>query len=198
MPRRDKSKYIRELKRETRAMKEKFAILVSNTSKRLQEEGKTVEDLRVLLITRNGRILQKELESKSNIPETFITLNGYWSFFKYDILSCIITTFCSNLKLELDEYISSLKRYCKKRICAVPKSGCFCRSKAETEYFQVDRVFESEMMKIKMGQLGLINKLEEILGTTLRISKTIDLSQYSHAFQFRYYLRSRLIWFFHI
>ncbi len=130
MPETERRRLIRRLQSETDNMKRKFAVLVCRTMDRLKDKRRIVEDLIVLLATlneRHGNKITKKLRKKANINEAFLTLNKFWSFFECDILSSIIDGFCSELKTELEDYISSLKEYCKRRICEVPSNSCISR-----------------------------------------------------------------------
>ena len=150
----------------------KFAILVGRTLVNVIEKNTSVVNLRVLLSNLNGRNrnkLTEELIGITDINEAFLALNQFWSFFEYDILSCIIEGFCIDLKPELDEYNSSLKEYCKRRVCEVP-GGSVCSKEIEAEkilYIQVDKSFAAEIERIKMEELqDLESKLGLLLGTS--------------------------------
>ncbi len=176
----ERRRLIRRLQSETDDMKRKFAILVCRTMKLLKEKEIIVEDLRVLIATlneRDGNRITKKLKKKANMNNAFLALNKFWSFFECDVLSSIIVSFCSELRTELEEYISSLKEYCKRRICEVPSDSCISREVSKSErkkklYIKIDKSFTSEMEKIKMKDLqALENTLEKILGTKLWILK---------------------------
>ncbi len=176
----ERRQLIKRLQSETDDMKRKFATLVCRTMKLLKEKGIIVEDLIVLLATLNehaGNRVTKKLRKKSNLNEAFLTLNKFWSFFECDILSSIIDSFCSELKTELEEYISSLKEYCKRRICEVPSDSCISREVSKSGekkklHIKIDKVFTTEMEKIKMKNLvDLENTLEKHFGTKLWILK---------------------------
>ncbi len=145
----ERKRLIRRLQSETVDMKIKFAILVCRTMKHLKEKEIIVEDLIVLLATlneRDGNKITKKLRKKSDMNKAFLALNEFWSFFECDILSSIIVSFCSELKTELEEYISSLKKYCKRRICEVPSDSCISREVSKSEetkklYIKIDNFY---------------------------------------------------------
>ncbi len=176
----ERRRLIRRLQSETGDMKRKFAILVCRTMDRLKGKGKSVGDLSVLLATlneRDGNRITKRLRKIVDMNEAFLALNKFWSFFECDILSSIIVSVCSELKTELEDYISSLKEYCKRRICEVPSDTCINREISKSKekkklYIKIYKIFTTEMKKIKMKDLkDLENALENVLGTKLWILK---------------------------
>ena len=169
------------LKRETDNMKRNFAVLVGKTLDHLLRKGKTVKDLSARLTSLNGRNenkLTKKLKKITDISDAFIALNKFWSFFDYDILSCIIEGFCSELEPTLNKYLSSLKEFCKRRVCEIPSVCNKETVKLKTKkslYIQIDKSFVAEINRIKMKDLKeLANILGELLGTSLIILKVSD------------------------
>ena len=117
---------MRRLNIETDEMKENFTGLVGTTLINLIGKGITVKTLRATLTNLNGRNRNKiteKLKGETDINEAFMVFSQFWSFFQYDILSSIIKGFCHDLKPQLDEYTSSLKLYCERRVCEVPNGS---------------------------------------------------------------------------
>ncbi len=101
-------------------MKKKFAILVGTTLINLIGKGTTVKTLRATLTNLNRREIAEELKGTTDINDAFMLLSKFWSFLDYDILSIFIKSLCSDLKPELNEYTSSLREYCERRVYEVP------------------------------------------------------------------------------
>ena len=166
-------KFKRRLKIETDNMITQFTVLVGKTLLNIIEKKTSVKILRATLTNlneRNGNKLTEELKEITDIDEAFIVLKKFWSFLKYNILTCIIQTFCSELQPELDKYTSSLKEYCKRRVHEVA-DGSGCSKESEEEkilYIRVDESFSDEIRRIKIENLtDLESKLELLLGTSL-------------------------------
>ena len=150
-----------------------FAVLVGKTLVNILEKKTSVKTLSTTLGNlneRNGNKLTKKLEKTTNMDKAFRVLKPFWSFFEYNILICIIQTFCSELQPELDRYNSLLKEYCERRVCEVP-DGSGCSKELEEEkilHIRVDKSFSDEIKRMKLKDLtDLESKLAGLLGTSL-------------------------------
>ncbi len=153
-------------------MKRKFTVLVGTTLDKLIGKGTTVKTLRSTLTNLNGRDgnkITEELKGILDINDAFMVFSKFWAFFEYDILSTIIESFCHDLKPQLDEYTSSLKEYCKRRVCEVPNGSGGKESEEENILLiQVDATFNAEITRIKLENLKVLgSKLGKVLGTSL-------------------------------
>ena len=87
-------------------------------------------------------------ETKEDVRELFLELWNYWSFFDYEFLSIIIDRFCSDLKSELQAYISSFKEYCERRICEIPSDVFKKREDDDYNlYVKCDHNFDKDTVK---------------------------------------------------
>ncbi len=154
-------------------MKKKFAILVGTTLINLIGKGITVETLRATLKKRNrrhGDKITEELIGLTDINDAFMVFSKFWSFFDYNILSLVIESLCSDLKPRLNEYTSSLREYCKRRVCEVPAAD----GEEQISHFQVDETFASEITRVKFENLKVLGSiLGKLLGTNLLIIELI-------------------------
>ena len=161
------------LKIETNNMITQFTVLVGKTLVSILEKKTSVKTLRTTLTNlngRNGNKLTEQLQKISDMDEAFFELTQFWSFFEYNILTCIIQTFSSELQPELDRYTSLLKEYCKRRIHEVPDdSGCSEESEEEKIlYIRIDKSFSDEIKRIKIEDLtDLESNIGLLLGTNL-------------------------------
>ena len=120
--------------------------------------------------------LSNKLKKVTVISEAFEVLYDFWSFFDYKILGAIITSFCFDLKPDLDEYVLKFKEYCNRRVCEVPDDSYSTKlSKSEQKkklHIQIDQTFIKEVERLKMVDLkDLTDILGKILDTDLRILK---------------------------
>ncbi len=165
---------LRRLNIETDEMKEDFTALIATTLINLIGKGITVKNLRATLTNLNGRDgnkMTEKLKGETDINEAFMVFSKFWSFFQYDILRSIIKGFCQDLKPQLEEYSSSLKRYCERRVCEVPSvSGGKESEDEKIMHIQVDETFNAEITRIKLENLEVLgSKLGKLLGTSLLI-----------------------------
>ncbi len=173
---------MRRLKRETHEMKDRFAILMGRTLRSLKKHDISVGELKALLKQLNPpkkSKLSNKLKKVKVISKAFEVLYNFWSFFDYKILGAIITSFCFDLKPDLDEYVLKFKEYCNRRVCEVPDDSYSTKlSKSEEKkklHIQIDQNFVDEIKKLKMKDLkDLSNILEDILDTHLQILKIED------------------------
>ena len=137
------------------------------------EKKTSVKTLRTTLTNlngRNGNKLTEQLQKISDMDEAFFELTQFWSFFEYNILTCIIQTFSSELQPELDRYNSLLTEYCKRRVYEVP-DGSGCGKESEEEkilYIRIDKSFSEEIKRVRIEDLtDLESNIGLLLGTSL-------------------------------
>ncbi len=123
--------------------------------------------------------LASKIKKVTVISDAFDVLYDFWSFFDYKILEAIITSFCFDLKSDLDEYVLKFKEYCNRRVCEVPDDSYSTKlSNSEDKkklHIQIDQNFVDEIKKLKMKDLkDLSDILENILDVHLRILKIED------------------------
>ncbi len=177
-----REKLKRRLKKETNKMIERFAILIGRTLSSLRKHDVSIGELKALLKNLNGHKKNKltnRLKKVTVISKAFDVLYDFWSFFDYKILGAIITSFCFDLKPDLDEYVLKFKEYCNRRVCEVPDDSYSTKlSKSEEKkklHIQIDQNFVDEIKKLKMKDLkDLSDILEDILDTHLRILEIKD------------------------
>ncbi len=163
-------------------MIKRFAILTGKTLLSLKKHDISIGELKALLKQLNPpkkSKLSKKLKKVKVISKAFEVLYNFWSFFDYNILEAIITSFCHDLKPDLDEYVLNFKEYCNRRVCEVPDESYSTKlSKSEEKkklHIQIDQNFVAEIKKLKMKDLkDLSDILEDILDTHLRILEIKD------------------------
>ena len=133
-----------------KAIKMKFAVLVSNTLQSLKAHKVSLQDLKLVIKTylSENEVLRlfANAESLNNMFSEH--LFNYWSFFDYELLAVIIESCCMELKSKLDAYIATFNEYCKRRCSEVPTSFM---SKAEGEqYFTLTVKLSKELDQVKM------------------------------------------------
>ncbi len=157
-------------------MKKKFTVLVGITLVELIEKGTAVKTLKATLKNLHGRNenrITEELEGITDINDAFMVFGDFWSFFQYDILSAIIESFCRDSISTLDEYTSSLKNYCERRVCEFPNGSG--NKEEKNLYIQVDATFGVEITRIKLENVTkLASELGKLLGTGLLFIDMID------------------------
>ena len=144
-----------------------FAILVSKTLRSLKAHAINYTQLKVLMkkyLPKKNNLFSKEKEE--TLDQIFLAFHDYWSFFDYEFLILIISTFCTELEKEKNEYISTFNKFCKRKVSEVPTNFT---SIASGKYFflwvKIDREFDSLTM----------SELKE-LEVKLRHNTKMDLS----------------------
>ncbi len=187
LPDAQRDKLKRRLKMETREIINHFAGLVGRTMSILNDKGVTIDRLIVVIehsYARKGNKLITQLEEVTIISKAFRVLHHFWSFFDYEILGVIITSFCRESKSDFDEYVFRFKKYCRRRVCEVPDDS-YPKEISESEqkktlYVQIDQNFIDEIERMKMEDLkmedlkDIVDNLEKILETNLCILEIKD------------------------
>ncbi len=176
---------MRRLKNETDEMIDRFASLIGRTLSSLRKHEVSIGELKLLLNQLNApkkSKLSNKLKKVTVISEAFEVLYDFWSFFDYKILGAIITSFCFDLKPDLDEYVLKFKEYCNRRVCEVPDDSYSTKlSKSEEKkklHIQIDQNFVNEIRKLKMKDLNdLSDILKDILDTDIRILNIGELQE---------------------
>ncbi len=167
---------------ETKDIVNHFAGLVGKTMFAVKNKGVSIDELIAVIehsYARNGNKLIDQLKEVTIISKAFRVLYHFWSFFDYEILGVIITSCCSNLKFDFDEYVSSFKKYCRRRVCEVPDDS-YPKEISELErkttlYIQIDQNFIDEIERLKMEDLkDIVDNLRKVLETSLCILKIED------------------------
>ncbi len=167
---------------ETKEIVNHFAVLVGKTMFALKNKGVSIDELITVIehsYARNGNKLIDQLEEVTIISKAIRVLYHFWSFFDYEILEVIITSCCCELKSDFDEYVSSFKKYCRRRVCEVPDDS-YPKDLSESEqkkilYIQIDQNFINEIERMKMEDLKVIaDNLRKVLETNLCILKIED------------------------
>lgn len=153
---------IARLEEDTRIIKYKFAILVTKTSNYLEDRGAQCKGLYVLIENIQDSKFKDLTRQCTTISELFQNLANYWSFLDYEFLKCIINCYeCSELKSEMISYDSSLKEYCRRRLCELPANVFEKRGDGNNLYVKVDG-------NISTCTLQDVKKLE------IRLSRLLD------------------------
>ena len=108
---------------ESDEMMEKFSVLVGKTISSCKQDSFGVSDLRAVLKNYSAGKVLESLDSGTDTGNMWEKIADYWSFFDYKILSIIIKGLCkdhADLLQDLNEYVSDIKEYCKRRLCEVP------------------------------------------------------------------------------
>ncbi len=152
------------LKKETVEMKGRFAVLVAKTLSSLRKHEISIGELKALLKNLNGPKVTNDLEKVTDISEAFDVVYDFWSFFDYKILGFIISSFCSDLNTDFEEYESKFEEYCVRRVCEEPDDSY----SSESKYcFQIDETFMNEVERLNLkipDILYLTDNLKGILG----------------------------------
>ncbi len=167
---------------ETEEIVDHFAELVGKTMLALDDKGISIGQLTAIIehsYPRNRNKLIDQLEKVTIISDVFRVLYHFWSFFDFKILKVIINSCCCYLKSDFDEYVSSFKKKCRRRVCEVPDDSNHKEmsesERKKTLYIQIDQNFIDEIDRIKMEDLKIIvDNLGKILETDLCILKIED------------------------
>jgi hypothetical protein len=155
---------IARLEFESKHMKKKFTTIVFKTMRLLEQKGVSCEDLLALLAFSHYDNFSTLFRDAMSIHDLFTKLMAYCSYFNYELLSLIITTFCNlELKETLEEYVSALKQYCQRRIVEVPTH--MLRTEASSKnivYIKMERdFFNTRLNDVKFIQ-GTLSRLLEM------------------------------------
>ena len=144
-----------------------FASLVSKTLRSLKAHNINFTELKVLITTYvKSKSLTKLLSKKKTLEKIFIAFRDYWSFFDYEILSLIISNFCTELEKEKNEYISAFNEFCKRKVSEVPTNFT---SIASGRHYILRVIIKREFDFVTMSEL-------KELEVKLRNITKIDLS----------------------
>lgn len=144
----EKERLFARLNMESGNMQDEFALLVDRTRESLERQKKACSDLVVLVSHSKNNKLVRLFEESTSITELFKKLCSCWSFFNYKFLEVIIKGHCSDLKIELSKYITSFKKYCKRRICEVPVNVFNSNAKVEHKlYVKCDKKFDKNTLE---------------------------------------------------
>ena len=167
-----KDKLIQRLTLESDEIKAKFAILVSRTTKSLEKNHVSVDNLKITLKNLGLNELVEKLHDESDLNKALIKASDYWSFFEYETVTSIISSYCKDdddLQQEVESYISSFKIYCQRRLCEVPIDNFETEMHKKTMklYVKMDETFNISLNEVKKIEA----KLSVLLDTDLYLCK---------------------------
>ena len=167
-----KDELIERLTSESDRIKTQFAVLVSKTSISLKNNDVSVGNLKLTLKSLGLDELVEKIYNESDLTEALITASDYWSFFDYETVTSIISSYCTNLQQEAESYISSFKIYCQRRLCEVPIDNFKTEIHKKTTklHVKMDETFTIPLNKVKKIE----RKLSSLLDTSLRLLKIED------------------------
>ena len=149
-------------------IKFKFSILVYKTLESLKNSDKSPGDLHAsinILFPENDEILGNFVATKA-FSEIF--KQNYWSFFDYELLALIINTCCTELKKDLNEYVTTFNAYCCRRVSEVPTPFTSISGKHYIIRVKLAKEFDSlTMNEVK----DLEARLRNIIKKDLRLLK---------------------------
>ena len=168
----DKERLLRRLESESKNISHEFAIIAAKTTKSLKETLKgsvvSTQDLILLVKTSKNRLYEK-CKDITEVSDLFSKVSDHWSFFDYEFLSLFINAYCPELVQSLEEYKSSLKNYCRRRIVEVPIDMFEKKDVDEdTLFVKLDESF----INITLQQIKVMeSKLSLLLGRDLYFLK---------------------------
>ena len=170
-----KDELMKRLVNESDRIKAKFAVLVSRTSVSLKNNDVSVGSLKLTFKSLGLDELVEKLHDESDLTEALIEASNYWSFFDYEAVTSIISSYCKNdadLQQEVESYISSFKIYCQRRLCEVPIDNFETKIHKKTTklHVKMDEAFTIPLNKVKKIE----GKLSYLLDTSLRLLKIED------------------------
>ena len=158
----EKETLLTRLSEDLERVKMIFARLVSKTLDSLKGRKITYNQLKVLITTYvpKSKVLETKLFSKKkSLEQIFLALRDYWSFFDYELLFLMISTFCTELEEEKNEYTSTFKSFCERKVSEVPTN--FTSIATGRHYILrviIDREFDSvAMTELKKLEIKLRN-----------------------------------------
>ena len=108
------------LEGESQAIRLEFASLVISAEREMTQQNFTHQDM-IRTIIYYDSSLKSEFDSANSIPDVFIIANNFWSFFNYDLLEYIISSFqLVNANAHVQQYKTSFQEYCKRRLYECP------------------------------------------------------------------------------
>ena len=147
---------------ESDGIKTKFAVLVGRTSISLGRNNVSVGHLKLTFTSLGLDELVEKLHDESDLNEALMKASKYWSFFDYEIVTSIISTYCVDLQQEVESYISSFKIYCQRRLCEVPIDNFETEIHKKTTklYVKMDETFTISLNEVKRIEAKLSGLLD--------------------------------------
>jgi hypothetical protein len=158
---------VAELRVQSKAIQNKFAIIVDRTKTSLEDQDISCQNLKTLFKFSAYSSHCTLFEDGMSMNDLFLELSDYWSFFDYELLTLIVERRCPELGDKLEEYISDLKEYCRRRIIEVPAHMLDAKS---TSKDTVTIKYEKEFYDITLNNIkDLQARLSLLLKTPLRL-----------------------------
>jgi hypothetical protein len=158
---------VAELRVQSEAIKNKFAIIVSRTLALLEKQEKPCEHLKALFKLSSYNSYCTLFVDGMSVMDLFDELSDKWSFFDYELLTLIIEGRCPELRDELEQYKSDLKEYCQHRIVEVP---AHMHTAKPTSTNTVTIKYEKEFYDITLKDIKLLQaRLSWLLKKPLRL-----------------------------
>lgn len=155
LPESERQRLIGRLEGESQSIRLEFATLVHSTVTALKQLDITPRTL-VRKFSYYDTSLRSEFTNTDSIEDIIDVANDYWSFFNYDLLEYVITTF----KLSrdgIDRYIVNFKEYCQRRLCE-------CRSDVAGSHNESGRRIVLKMdnqMSVQRSTLQDLRRLQD-------------------------------------
>ena len=119
-----------------------------------------------------SKSLAKLFSEQKTLDKMFLAFRDYWSFFDYEILSLIISTFCNELEEEKNEYISTFNKFCKRKVSEVPTNFISILSE---KHYSISVIIVREFNSVTMTELKELEiKLRKITKIDLRLLRSKD------------------------
>jgi hypothetical protein len=158
---------VANLRVQSKAIKNKFAIIVQRTITSLEKQEKACEHLKALFKFSAYKSHCTLFEDEMSVIDLFCKLADYWSFFDYELLTLIIEGRCPKLRDELKQYISDLREYCRRRTVEVPAHMLTTKSTSKNT---VTIIYEEKFSDITLNDIkDLQTRLSLLLETPLRL-----------------------------
>lgn len=162
---------------DSKEIHQKFGRLVSKTEKALETSRMriTADNLKSFLESSSYEKVAVKIRVSDTIPMAMrtITKSKCWSFFDYELLNSLITTYCDDedvLMREYKQYVIDFTAYCTRRMYEVPTSAFPPVESGPRFAIKLDKDFDVPVSDIKMMEL----KLSRILRVELKLIKVKD------------------------
>lgn len=152
---------------------EDFGILVDRTLAVLENQHVTIEDLKSLIRrAQHHRPILELFAEIDDVRSLFDNLDDYWSFFDYELLTMFIRRFGnSELKYEMEVYLTKFKNFCRRRLTEVPRD---VKTKSSEKNIQLFVKLDENFSDIALSEVkSLQSELQKMIKTELFL-QTVD------------------------